>query len=284
MKTRLIPMLLTASVVLAACAPSASQDESKLEVANAMIQAWNDRDWERVYELFADDGVLHSVMIEPVTGRENIRNRLSGLTAGIERIELQIRNMGVVNDVVMLERVDDFMFNGKHGSVPVVGVMEIADGKITEWREYYDHATLAAALAPDPKPAEELRAEAELEILALIEKLQTDWNGGDMAAYLAAYWNSEELSLLFGGQAVRGWQALSDLFTGTWSTEEEMGDFMTHDVVLRFPRADMAIASGGFEHQFPAEKVVGAFTHVLRRSDDGSWQIVHEHTSRELTH
>jgi limonene-1,2-epoxide hydrolase len=248
-----------------------------------MVQAWNEKNWDHMLEMFAEDGVLHSVMIEPVTGRENIRNRLSRLTAGIERIELQIRNMGVVNDVVMLERVDDFVFNGKHGSVPVVGVMEIADGKITEWREYYDHAMLAAALVPDPKPEEEVLAEAEIEILALNEKLQTDWNGGDMSAYLDAYWNNEELSLLFGGLAVRGWQALSDLFTGRWTTEEQMGNFMTRDVTVRFSSPDMAISSGGFEHQFPNEKIVGAFTHVWRRSDDGRWLIVHEHTSRALT-
>jgi len=122
--------------------------------------------------------------------------------------------------------------------------------------------------------------EAEAEIRALIDKLETDWNGGDMSAYLDAYWNSEELSLMFGGNAVRGWQALSDLFSGTWTTEEAMGDVHTNNVAVRFPGPDMAIASGGFEHQFPDIKIVGAFTHVLRRTDDGSWMIVHEHTSR----
>jgi len=283
-KTFLMPVMLTAALAVGACTPSASQDEEKLVVANEMVQAWNNRDWERVYQLFAEDGVLHSVMIEPITGRKNIRNRLSGLAAGIERIELQIRNMGVVNNVVMLERVDNFVFNGKHGSVPVVGVMEIADGKVTEWREYYDHATLAAALVPDPKPEAEILAEAKGEIMALTEKLKTDWNGGDMPTYLEAYWNSEELSLLFGDRAVRGWQALSELFTGSWTTEEQMGDFKTNAVTVRFPRPDMAIASGGFEHQFPDQIIVGAFTHVWRRSDDGRWLIVHEHTSRGLTH
>lgn len=283
MKIFLMLAMLTTAIAMGACMPSASQDEAKLEVAEEMVQAWNNREWERVYELFAEDGVLHSVMVEPIRGRENIRARLSVLTEGIEQIELRIRNMGVVNDVVMLERVDDFVFNGKHGSIPVVGVMEIADGKVTQWREYYDHATLAAALVPDPKPEAEILAEAEGEIMALIEKLQTDWNGGEMSAYLDAYWNSEELSLLFGDRAVRGWQALSELFTGSWTTEEQMGDFKTNAVTVRFPRPDVAIASGGFEHQFPDQKIVGAFTHIWRRSDDGRWLIVHEHTSRGLT-
>jgi limonene-1,2-epoxide hydrolase len=277
-------LLIAATLALGACNQKNSENEARLEVANQMVQAWNERNWERVYELFAQDGVLHSVMKEPVVGRDNIRERLAGLLAGIEEIELRIVNMGVVNDVVVLERVDDFIFNGKRGSVPVVGVMEITNGEITLWREYYDHHTLAEALIPEPRPPAEIQAEAEGEIRALIEKLETDWNSGDMSAYLDAYWNSEELSLLFQDKSIRGWQALSELFTGTWTTEEEMGDFRTLAVAIRFPAPDMAIASGGFEHQFPEEKVVGAFTHVLRRSDDGGWLIVHEHTSRGLTH
>jgi len=274
-------LILTLGLVLGACSQKDSADEAKLEVAQQMVQAWNDRDWDRVIDLFAEDGTLHSVMIEPITGRENIRSRLSRLFQGIERIELQISNMGIVNDVVVMERVDDFVFNGKAGRVPVVGVLEIADGKVTEWREYYDHAQLAASLTPDPKPQAEQRAEADAKIRALLDKLETDWNGGDMSAYLDAYWNSEELSLLFGDHPVRGWQALSDLFTGAWTTKEEMGDFRTHEVAIRFPTPGMAIASGGFEHEFTQEKIVGAFTHVWRRSDDGGWLIVHEHTSRK---
>ena len=289
MKKLLLPVILIAVLALAACQPSdtanqAKVDAAKLEVAQEMVQAWNDQNWDRVYGLFAEDGVLHSVMVEPVVGRENIRARLGRLEAGIERIELQILNSGVINDVVVLERVDDFVYNGEHGRVPVVGVLEIVDGEVKVWREYYDHATLVEALTPDPKPQEEILAESEAEIRALIEKLQVDWNGGDMAAYLDVYWKSEEFSLMFGDKALRGWQAVSDLFTSSWTSEEAMGNFKTGEVAVRFTGTDLAIASGGFEHQFPTEKIVGSFTHVLRRFDDGRWLIIHEHTSRGITH
>lgn len=199
---------------------------------------------------------------------------------GIEAIELKVRNIGVIGDVVVIERVDDFVFNGKHGSVPVVAVLEIADGKVKEWREYYDHASLVAEMSPDPLPEAEVLAAAESEVLALTAKLQADWNGGDMDAYLAAYWNDPGLSLMFGGTAVRGWQALSDLFTGSWTTEEAMGDFEVGEVAVRFAGPDIAIVSGGFEHQFPTEKIIGTFSHVWRHFDDGRWLIVHEHTAR----
>jgi ketosteroid isomerase-like protein len=62
-----------------------------------------------------------------------------------------------------------------------------------------------------------------------------------------------------------------------------MGDFETRDVAVRFTGTDIAIASGGFEHVFPTETIVGSFTHVFRRFDDGQWLIIHEHTSRGHT-
>ena len=277
-----IVLMITLSVFLVACQKMeiVAKPDARLVIAQEMVQAWNDRNWDRVYELFAEDGVLHSVMNDPIVGRENIRARLTPMTEGIEQIELRIVNMGLVGDVVMLERVDDFVYNGKHGQVPVVGVMEISDGKVRAWREYYDHDSLVEAMSPEPRPEAEIRGESEAEIRATIEKLQADWNGGDMDAYLDAYWNSDDLSLMFGSTAVRGWQAVHDLFTSSWMTEEAMGDFEVLGMEIRFSGPDTAIASGGFEHQFPDEKIVGAFTHVLRRVDDSGWKIVHEHTSR----
>ncbi len=283
MKTILMSILLTTAMLMTACTPPPSGDDEKLAVAEKMIQGWNDRDLDGVMELFAEDGIFQSMMKDPVVGREVIRERWAPIFAGLDQIELQIRNKGVIGDVVVLERVDDFVYNGKHAAVPVVAVMEIAEGKITEWREYYDYESLYSAMLPDPKSHEELEVEASAEILALTEKLEVDWNGGDMDAYLAAYSVDESTSLLFGDKAVRGWQALSDLFSSSWTTEEDMGDFHTNNVVVRLTRPDIAIASGEFEHTFPSQKIVGSFTHVWRLFEEGGWMIVHEHTARAHT-
>jgi limonene-1,2-epoxide hydrolase len=117
-------------------------DAAKLAVAKQMFDAWHALDWPRVYELFAEDGVLHSMMDEPVVGRAAIRERLGKLAPGISRIDLKVRTMGVIDGRVVVERVDDFVYNGHHGKVPVVGVLEIEDGKVKAWREYYDRAQL----------------------------------------------------------------------------------------------------------------------------------------------
>lgn len=260
----------------------ADTDEEKLATAQEMIDAWNRLDWEAVYALFSEDAVMHSMMMEPVIGRENIRARFGRFTPGTERIELQIAHMGIVDDVVMMERVDDFVYNGKHSRVPVAGVLEINNGQVTEWREYYDHHQLAEALNTEAAQAAKA-AKTEETIRQLTNQLQTDWNGGNMEGYLAAYWNSPDFSLLFGDQAIRGWEPVAEMFRGAWSTEEAMGNFTANNVELRQISPDTVVSSGGFTHVFPTETIEGGFTHVWKQQEDGGWVIVHEHTSRKNT-
>lgn len=270
-------LLVICSVMLACSKEMAAADAERLAVADDMIDAWNTMEWSRAFDLFADDGVLHSVMIEPVVGKEAIRDRLTPLVQNLDRIELQIRNKGIVNDVVMFERIDDFVYKGKYSRIPVVGVMEISNGKIDVWREYYDKASLVAALSPA-----EAAATVESEILALTGKLSMDWNAGGMDAYLDAYSEDVEMSLLFQNRVIASKQELTDFFTASWTTAEAMGDFETDQVGVRQIAPGTAIARGLFEHRFPNETVNGAFTHVWQKTNAGSWKIIHEHTSRPV--
>ena len=124
---------------------SMAQDPD-IAVVQEMITAWNEMDWDGVADLFTEDGVLHSMMIDPVVGRETIRPRILGLGEGIESITLNIKHIGKIDDVVVIERVDEFVYNGHYGKVPVVGVLEIEGDKVKVWREYYDRAELLEAM------------------------------------------------------------------------------------------------------------------------------------------
>ncbi|SDJ41014.1 limonene-1,2-epoxide hydrolase [Frankineae bacterium MT45] len=118
-------------------------DEAKLATAIEMVEAWNKLDWDRVIDLFAEDGLLHSMMEdEPTVGRPALRRRIQALCDGATEVRIELRNAGVINGAVFLERVDNFVINDRAGSMPVVGVLEIEDGLVQAWREYYDRATL----------------------------------------------------------------------------------------------------------------------------------------------
>jgi len=140
--------LLGAVLLTATAAPaSADTDAQKLVTVRQMIEAWNTRNWQQVYDLFAADGVLQSMMLpEPTVGREAITQRIGGLAKDISKIELRIRHIGVADGVVFIERVDDFVYRGHHGMVPVVGVVEVEQGHVKAWREYYDRTQMIEAL------------------------------------------------------------------------------------------------------------------------------------------
>jgi limonene-1,2-epoxide hydrolase len=69
-----------------------------------------------------------------------------GLADGLQSITLKIAHMGVVDGVLFMERVDEFVIRGKAGSAPVVGVLEFEGSLIKVWREYYDRAHLLKAM------------------------------------------------------------------------------------------------------------------------------------------
>lgn len=147
MRTRILATLLAFLGATGAYAKETPrQHDSKIAVVENMIDAWNKRDWVRVGALFTEDGILHSMMGEPVVGRKAVMERLSPLGAGIQSITLHVRHIGRIGDAVFVERTDEFVYKGHAGKVPVVGVLFIDGGKVKEWREYYDRAQLLSEM------------------------------------------------------------------------------------------------------------------------------------------
>jgi limonene-1,2-epoxide hydrolase len=146
MGRRILAVLAIALLALGAQSARADSDAQKLATVRQMIDAWNQRNWQQVFALFAEDGVLQSMMLPPTIGRDAIQQRIGALARGIDSIELRVQHIGVIDGVVFIERVDDFVYRGKHGAVPVVGVVEVADGRVKAWREYYDRAQLLEAM------------------------------------------------------------------------------------------------------------------------------------------
>lgn len=129
-------------------ASAQAQEKSPMVVAHEMVSAWNARDVDAIADLFAEDGRFFSMTQPPQVreGREVIREEWGKLISGISEIELQLRHLSVSGNSVFIERLDVFTYKGKEGRVPVACVLEIHDGKVQEWREYYDKASLLNAM------------------------------------------------------------------------------------------------------------------------------------------
>ncbi|MFT4768210.1 MAG: limonene-1,2-epoxide hydrolase [Glaciecola sp.] len=143
--------ILLAAISLGASLNVASvqaEEKSPIVVAHEMVNAWNARDVDAIADLFAEDGRFLSMTQPPQAreGREVIRQEWGKLIAGLSEIELQLRNVSVSGNSVFIERLDVFTYKGKEGQVPVACVLDIRDGKVQEWREYYDKASLLSAM------------------------------------------------------------------------------------------------------------------------------------------
>ncbi|MGB7904364.1 MAG: limonene-1,2-epoxide hydrolase family protein [Steroidobacteraceae bacterium] len=113
---------------------------------DALLQPWRVNDVAAIAETFAEDGVLHSMMGTPIRGRASLRKVLGKHLAHIVRIEFEIRNIALNGDVLILERVDHVTTPDGLHSLPVVGVIELRNGLVHAWREYFDSVQAAAAL------------------------------------------------------------------------------------------------------------------------------------------
>lgn len=105
-----------------------------------LIEGFNNVDLDRVVACFAEGAVYHNIPMEAVTGRAAIRESLQGFMASASDARWDLLNIVSRDGVVMTERVDNFEINGTWIALPVMGTFEVAHGKITAWRDYFDAA------------------------------------------------------------------------------------------------------------------------------------------------
>ena len=104
-------------------------------------------DFDAIVAAFTDDIVYHNVPMQPLEGRAAVRKYLEGAWQ-FERCDWQTLNIAATGNVVLTERIDAFVINGKDVSLPLMGVFEIRDGKIAAWRDYFDLAMYRRELEP----------------------------------------------------------------------------------------------------------------------------------------
>jgi limonene-1,2-epoxide hydrolase len=113
-----------------------------LEIVSAMTAAMAMKDYDTACRHFAPGCEYTNLPMDTVSGPEGVRAVLEPFFAPtIENEFITIRS-AVQGNTVFLERLDRHRLADKWVELPVTGVFELQDGKITVWREYYDLATI----------------------------------------------------------------------------------------------------------------------------------------------
>jgi len=102
--------------------------------------AWGVGDADAIVKAFTEDAVYHNIPMDPVVGREEIEAVIRGFL-GRARIVFETHFQVSNGDLVMNERTDVITSDGSSVSLPVMGVFELRDGRISAWRDYFDLAT-----------------------------------------------------------------------------------------------------------------------------------------------
>ena len=113
-------------------------------LVRAFLAAWERRDSDFIVDCLADEAVYHAVPLTPIVGKAAVGAWVRGF-AGKPPGRLQIRHQVASGDVVLNERTDVIVLNGRSVTLPICAVFEVRDGRIGAWREYFDLAPARAA-------------------------------------------------------------------------------------------------------------------------------------------
>ena len=108
------------------------------QIVRAEIAAWGHNDIDEVMSHFADNATFDIGPDWPkLSGREAIHDIMKVFFAGGRCVDLEVLHLAVDGDVVLMERRDHWIVDGKQMSWPVMGSYTVQGEKITAWREYF---------------------------------------------------------------------------------------------------------------------------------------------------
>lgn len=102
--------------------------------------SWSRKNVDEVLSYLTDDCFYHNIPMEPCVGKAAIRKFVEPFLKGADSAVFEIKHTTSAGNVVMNERVDRFVMGPKKVELPVAGVFEVNNGKISAWRDYFDLA------------------------------------------------------------------------------------------------------------------------------------------------
>jgi limonene-1,2-epoxide hydrolase len=116
------------------------------EIVDEFIARVVRMDLDAACELVSDDVEYDNVPIGKVYGPDGIKGVLGQMVGSLDEVEWVIHRQVAAGGLVLNERTDRFGMNGKWMDLPVAGVFEVHDGRITLWRDYFDMTTFTDQL------------------------------------------------------------------------------------------------------------------------------------------
>ena len=121
--------------------------EQNESIIREFIAAWSRLDAQELAGYFAEDGCYFNMPTQPIKGRDNVEGFIRQFLQTWTATDWEILNIVASGDIVIAERLDKTQTSQGNVDLPCTGVFEMADGKIKEWRDYFDLNTFMGAMS-----------------------------------------------------------------------------------------------------------------------------------------
>lgn len=113
-------------------------------VVRAFLKGWDERDVDACMAQCTDDMCYLNQPLEAIRGKAKVRWMIASIFQPAKQVAFELVNVFGHGNQVITERVDRWDWNGSgvwQMELKVCGMFELTeDGRIREWREYYDNA------------------------------------------------------------------------------------------------------------------------------------------------
>ena len=115
---------------------------SPIDVVRTFLAAMEQLNFDAALALVSDNCEYTNLPLGTVHGPAGIRSVLEPFFAPTLENVFGVLREASAGPVVFMERLDRHRLADKWVELPVTGVWEVHDGRITLWREYFDAPTL----------------------------------------------------------------------------------------------------------------------------------------------
>jgi limonene-1,2-epoxide hydrolase len=118
-----------------------------LETVRAFLAAAERKDFDAALKFVTPGCEYTNLPMGTVRGPQGIRQTLEPFFAPIEVNEFRVLRVAADGPIVFVERLDRHCAAHGWWELPVTGVFEVHDGRITVWREYFDVQTMEKGMS-----------------------------------------------------------------------------------------------------------------------------------------
>lgn len=129
---------------------SSTQDAPEKDakaVVEAFFAACSAFNFDAALDMIADDCVYKNVPFHTAKGKARVTRDLSSMAKAMNQFDVEMINIAVNGNVVLTERIDTIGGRVFKMAIPLMGVFVVNNGKISQWRDYFDWSSTFGKMA-----------------------------------------------------------------------------------------------------------------------------------------